>query len=383
MDYNPLDPATLRDPYPVYRRLREAHPVHWNDAMGCWVLSRYEDCRFVLKDHDAFSNDMRKVGEFVPDAGINIQTIDPPEHSAVHSLLMNSVRHQNLADFEAAVLSEATRRLASLAVRPQFDLVTDFVEPLCLRSISEFFGVTPPESDFFREIAHRIVRSMDSALVPEAQAPGVRAMAQLAELVDSWLAEPPAHGLLGYLARRQHAEDGLPRQMLVNSVRVLFLAGSTSLAAAITSGLHVLVREGVNLDRLGRGEELDVAVEELFRFDPPIQGTTRVCLRDTTVGAVHVKRGEFVLVLFGAANRDPDRFAEPDRFVVDRRPNPHLGFGWGVHACVGGLFAKLMMRATVAGLARYPEFRQVGPVEFRDQATVRAASRLPVSLSRH
>nr|WP_246356879.1 cytochrome P450 [Pyxidicoccus fallax] len=163
-------------------------------------------------------------------------------------------------------------------------------------------------------------------------------------------------------------------------MRVVFHAGYTSVYSAVGSAIISLLRHGVELSRLGDPALLETAVEELFRYDGPVQATGRVCTEDVELGGVRIARGQALVLLLGSANRDPEAFSQPESLVLDRQPNSHLAFGWGIHACVGGLLAKAVVRLALSSLRENsPRLRLSGDVVHKPQATQRCPDRIPVT----
>ncbi|MFP2925673.1 cytochrome P450 [Pyxidicoccus sp. 3LG] len=379
VEFEPLHPETLRDPYPVYARMRALAPVMWQERLNSWLLTRHAECLQVLKDSRRFAADWRRVGVAVPEHGLSVQSMDPPEHGELRGLLVSAYRAQDLAAVERRAYLHANRLLAGLRAEGGGELMTRFAAPLALHAVCDFLGVPAPDPASFGEMSDAIIRGMDAGLAPERAAPGAAAGAGLSALVASWFEPPPAGGMLGFLARSESAA-GMPRGVLMNSMRVVFHAGYTSVYSAVGSSLISLLRHGVELSRLGDPALLETAVEELFRYDGPVQATGRVCTEDVELGGVRIARGQELVLLLGSANRDPEAFSQPEALVLDRQPNPHLAFGWGIHACVGGLLAKAVVRLALSSLIEHaPRLRLSGDVVHKPQATQRCPDRIPVT----
>jgi cytochrome P450 len=377
--FEPLNPETLRDPYAVYARLRETAPVVWHEPLNSWLLTRYQDCIRVFRDSRRFAADRRKAGIPVPESTLSIQSMDPPEHTSVRGLLVSAYRAQDMAAVEQRARRYADELLGRLAGSNGGELMTGFAAPLTLATICDFLGVPVPALDSFSAMSDAIILGMDAGLRPERAEPGAVARARLSALIATWCDPPPRTGMLGYLAGHA-AAAGMSRDVLLNSVRVVFHAGYTSLYSAIGNAVLALLRHEVDLTWLRDSQLMDTAVEELFRYDGPVQANARLCTEDVELGGVHIRQGQVVLLLLGAANRDPEQFARPDELMLERQPNPHLAFGWGIHACVGALLAKAVVQAALASLSdRAPRLRLAGEPVHKPQATQRCLERLPVS----
>lgn len=377
--YDPLDQAVLADPYPVLARLRGAAPVFWHEPMSAWCLTRYADCVAVLRDHRRFARDRRRAGAEVSGPGLSVQSLDPPEQAAVRSLFMNAVRAQD----HAAVERRAAQRLASLlreaAERPEFDVMADVAAPLAVSVISDLLGVSEPEAGTFAAVSDAVMRSMDAGLVPASRAPGEAARQELTSIVGSWL-DGAGSGVLGHV--REHAA-GLPAEAetyVRNSARVMFQGGYSTVTAAVGNAVHVLLRHPGALEAMRDQAVLRTGVEELARYDGPVQGTSRIALEDARIGGVTVRAGQVVTVLLAAANHDPAQFAEPSLLLPGRQPNQHLGYGWGTHSCIGASPARSVLRALVRVLQEQPDpLRATGEPRRRRTATMRAFAVLPVT----
>ena len=379
--YDPLDEATLADPYPQLAALREQTPVAWHKGMECWLITLYEDCMRVLREHETFARDPRRLGIAVPDAHLSVQVLDPPQQAGVRSLFMTALHAQDLDALQDHLRQMIRERLSQFAARP-VEVMRELAQPVALASIADLLGVTPPPLEEWAEISDTIMRSMDAGLNPELAGPGRRARAQLSDLVDSWFTTTgQSAGLLGHVRARTASAGPEQAAYVRHTARVMFQGGYSTLTAALGNLLHTLARHPEIWPALRERPGLvPTAVDELVRFDGPVQGTTRLATTDVTIGDIAVRRGEKVTVLFAAANRDPAVFARPDRLVLDRTPNRHLGYGWGTHACLGTVMAQRVLAALVDTLLDTQIWpRPAGPAPRRRTATMRTFARLPLS----
>ncbi|MEV6948463.1 cytochrome P450 [Streptomyces sp. NPDC051172] len=382
--YDPLDAQVLRDPYPVLAELRRTTPVFWHEGMGSWALTRHADCVRVLRDHALFARDPRRTGGTVPEPSLSVQTLDPPQQSRVRSLFMTALRAQDLGAVE-----ERARRLVAgqfdvLAAGGQFDVVAELAVPLSVAVVADLLGVEPPPYAEFAEVSDAIMRSMDGGLDPSLVEPGRIARQRLSELVNGWFAASSRPGLLDDVRRAAGPDaDPLARLYVKNTARVMFQGGYSTMAAAVGNAVAVLLDRPEALEQMRDAALLATGVDELVRFDGPVQGTTRVAVRACRIGGVDVAAGQKVVALFAAANRDPDAFPGADRLVLERTPNPHLGYGWGPHSCIGTTVAQAGLRALVTALASCTA-RLVAASEGvrRRTATMRAYQTLPARLHR-
>ncbi|MET9779027.1 cytochrome P450 [Streptomyces sp. NPDC006367] len=382
--YDPLDAATLEDPYPVFAELRTRTPVFWHEGMTSWVLTRHADCVRVLRDHGLFARDPRRTGGTVPKPSLSVQTLDPPQQSRVRSLFMTALRAQDLATVEERARRLVAGRLDVLAAAGrEFDVVAELAVPLSVAVVADLLGVEPPPYDEFAEVSDAIMRSMDGGLDPSLVEPGRIARQRLSDLVDGWFAASSRPGLLDHVRRAGPDADPLARLYVKNTARVMFQGGYSTMAAAVGNAVAVLLDRPEALEQMCDAALLATGVDELVRFDGPVQGTTRVAVRACRIGGVDVAAGQKVVALFAAANRDPDAFPGADRLVLERTPNPHLGYGWGPHSCIGTTVAQAGLRALVAALASYPvRLVAAGEGVRRRTATMRAYQTLPARFHR-
>lgn len=377
--YDPLDERILHDPYPVLAALRNSTPVFWHDGMRAWLLTRYMDCVAVLRDPGQFVRDRRRLGEPVPETALSVQSLDPPEQALLRSLFMNALHAQNLKAIEADAQVRADWLLGPLVAQDSFDFMREVAQPLAVAVISDLLGIDAPEHQAFAAISDAIMRSMDGGLDPAVAEPGRIAREQLNVLVASWFAASSRDGLLAYVRDNAPDDDAL-NVFVRNTARVMFQGGYSTMVAALGNAAHTLMCRPEARDALRDPTLLPTAVDELIRYDGPVQGTSRFALDACEIGGTEVRAGDTVTVLFAAANRDPEQFPHPDRLVLDRRPNRHLGFGWGVHSCIGTTAAQAALRA-LAGVvaARAERLSSAGPPRRRRTATMRAFDVLPAT----
>ncbi|GAA1163663.1 cytochrome P450 [Kitasatospora gansuensis] len=379
--YDPLDPETLKDPYPTYEALRALGGPVWSDRLDSWVLTSYEHCKRVLLDHENFAADWRRAGETVPDVSLSVHTFDPPEHTGIYGVLAHSLMEMASDGLAKRARAEIAARLDALPAGP-VNLVTEFTEPLARWFIPQALGLPEFELDVIRPIAAAITQAMDGGLVPSARKPGVEAQGKLADLIETWVEELEPGAPLRELVDRA-TEAGIPRAATMNSLRTLVVNGFTAVPASLGNALHALARDPRILkEQLGDPVTLDRAPHEFFRFEAPIQGTTRLAVRDTELAGVQVLRGQGVLMMFAAANRDPAHFTEPDRIDLGRWPNHHLTFGYGAHACSGSILAHMLLREVLTVLLeRGAVLRLAEPATYKKLATVRTLEILPLEIT--
>ncbi|MFE9388446.1 cytochrome P450 [Streptomyces sp. NPDC006784] len=380
--YDPLAPEVIAAPHAAYRRLREHRRVYWHAQLDSWVLTGHAECRTVLGDTAAFGSDFRRVGEAVPDAHLSVQSLDPPAHSAIRHLLVSALHvrsHTAMTDTAARL---AAGHLDALRGAGTVDLVSGFARPLALHTMCDFLGVAPPDGPWFEEMSNAIVRSMDAGLDPARAEPGTRARAELSRMVGEWLETAGEDGFLGAARTARAQAPDVSEAVLANSLRAVLHAGYESVSRLLGNALARLVDDPALLERAMAQNALDPLVDELLRLDGPVQGDARVCVADSELGGRRIRRGEIVVLLLGAADRDPEVFADPDAVDLTRRKGAHLAFGRGAHACLGAGLATLQLRAVLSALHTAGiGFRPQGPAEYERTATLRGLRALPVVVS--
>jgi cytochrome P450 len=372
-------PELLASPYPAFRWLLENQPVFWYEPLDSWVVTRHTDCVRILRDNARFAADWRKVGERRPPGAASIQTLDPPEHTAIRHLMVDAMRIRGAAEVERMVAEEADALLTRLAERTSFDLVRDFAQPLALSTITEFLGSARLEEGWFIPLADDVAAGMDAGLWPERMEPARQARADLAPVLQGWLAQPERPGVVRYLAEHL-PEDEVERAVVTKTLAVLLLAGYGSSSMLLALAIANLLEGPTGLGALPAADPAR-AVDELIRYVTPVQAMARACVMDTDLSGVTVRAGQAVTLLLGAADHDSARFPEPDVILLDRHPNPHLGFGRGAHSCLGSAFAAIQARTVLYLLAaRYPAARAVGTPTYRPNLTLRTLEKFEIAL---
>jgi cytochrome P450 len=344
--------------------------------VGSWVLTRHEDCLSVLRDTERFASDWRRIGELVPEPRLTIQTLDPPEHTGIRHFLVEAFHNVDRHDVEWMIAGQVRARLGRLCRQSSFDCVSEFAAPLALEMIVAILGAPPLDPEWFLPVSQAIVDGMDAGIWPETGPPAVAAKAELAKLTGGWLdRRRGGGGLLDYIAARA-ATSGVARPVLLNSLRAVLHAGFESAGRLLGNGMAVLLADPDALSRLARSDHAR-AVDELVRFNPPVQAVSRACVSEVRIGDHVIAPGDAVTLLLGAANRDPARFRDPDALDFARHPNAHLGFGRGAHSCLGQFLATLQARVVFGVLAmEYPGIRAVSQPAYRRNLTLRGLARL-------
>ncbi len=393
------DPGLRRDPYPVYRRLRETAPA-WRAPDGIWYFTRYQDC-FDLFRHPALSYDFSESPAFQaslsPDPERRARQLasakrhrsllehDPPEHTRLRSLINRAFTAPSV-EASRPVIERYIDDLIDQFDGERVDLVDAFGSMLPILVICDMMGVHPEERHEFLAVGNGIARAMDPDVpLEEKSAAGLNMRSYIGGLIDA-RRDSPGDDLTTRLI--QAAEDGrlATQEELVMNTGALLIAGFETTTNLITNAVYQLLRHPEELARLRAEPDLiRTAIEEVLRFDPPVQMLSpRTMTAATVLGGAALEPGDAVVPVMAAANRDPDEFADPDRFDIARSPNRHLSFGLGHHMCVGSALARMEAQAAVARLlTRFPGLAldAARPPEFRPNLALRGFATLPVTLT--
>ncbi len=389
VQFNPLLPEVIENPYPLYHRLRAENPVHQTPG-GMWVLSRYDDIAVILRD-PRFGR--RGFQELIsarfggPGLGRSMLLQDPPDHTRLRSLVNKAFTPRVIEGLRGRIQQMVDGLLDAVAGRGAMELIADLAYPLPVSVICEMVGVPAGDRGRFGQWSNDIARSFDALIFPnpEVIARASAASAAIGAYFHDLVAErrrAPRADLLSALIAVEEAGERLSTEELFATAILLFLAGHETTANLIGNGVLALLRHPAELRRLRDDPALiESAVEELLRYDSPVQRVSRMVYEDVLIGGRSIPKGSLVLALLGAANRDPAHFPEPDRLDVTRRDNRHLAFGWGIHFCLGAPLARLEAQMTIGTLLRrLPRLAlATEQVEWRQTATLRGLAGLPLS----
>ncbi|HEY5026694.1 MAG TPA: cytochrome P450 [Acidimicrobiales bacterium] len=403
--WDPYDPAWVRDPYAVYRELRERNPVHRN-ALGFWVFTRHADCLAILRDRRS-SSDGRNVDETTfrqvraadfsqqqgPEAMLAEMAPflfrDPPDHTRLRGLVQKAFTPRVVEGLRPR-LEEICEGLLDVAVeRGEVDLVADYAYPLPVQIIVEMLGVPAEDHEQFRVWSHALARGLDPdfLLPPEAVQQRLGAILSFVQYFASLIEErrqKPGDDLLTRLIQAEEQGDVLSQAELLSTCILLLVAGHETTVNLIAGGALALLEHP---DQLAAVRDdpgvIRGGVEEMLRFVCPVQLTGRVALEDMEVGGARIAKGEFSMLLIGSANRDPAVFEDPETFDVTRSDNNHLGFGFGIHHCLGAPLARLEAVVALPALLRRAQHLEMATdtLVYKENIVLRGLEALPVHLS--
>ncbi len=386
-------PGFIDDPYPAYAELRSESPVHALGP-GSWLLTRHADVLAAYRSPHMSSDKQR---EFAPRLKApspiyehhttSLVFSDPPLHTRVRRLLMGALNQRAITRMEAGVAALVQRLLDTMADEPAPDLITHFAAQIPVEVIGNLLAVPHADRAPLRGWSLAILSALEpapgDAVLGRANAAVTEFIAYLQQLVAERRRHPgdPEADVLTRLIHGD-AEGQLSEAELLHNCIFLLNAGHETTSNLIGNGLHALLRHRGEFERLRREPELiNTAVEELLRFESPLQLNNRLTTAPVNLGGVELPAGSFVTLAIGAANRDEAAFEQPGRLDIARKPNPHLAFGQGAHACSGMNVARLEARIAIGALvARYPLLDLAGAPERDRRVRFRGFQRLPVTL---
>lgn len=358
--FDPYSPAIDADPFPAYRRLRDEHPVFWCEEAGMWVLSRYDDVLRALQDWRTYSSARGNLVDELPGrAGATLGSSDPPRHDRLRALIQKAMLKSALEHLLEPLREAARTRLATIREKDRFDFVADFASPLTLDLIFALFRLPQEDRDEVR-VKAVLMTQTDPVLRTknEAQLAAYAWMAEYAaRLVDERTRAPDDDLLSNFIGAEIDGEKLAPREVQL-TVTTLIMAGIESLSGFLAMlGYNLATLPDVRRALAADPSLIPDAIEESLRFNTSAQRFRRCLTRDVDLHGQAMKAGDFVMLCYGSANRDERKFVDADRYDLARKPRGHLGFGGGVHACLGSALARLACQGAAAELlAAVPEF---------------------------
>ena len=400
--FNPFDPAFRADPYPFYDRLRELDPVHVS-PLGFVVLTRYDDVVRTLRGNE-FSRDVEANASESSDPnrrrrrerlrqrradGVSAKSIlnlDPPDHTRLRRLVSLAFTPTAIERLRPRIEALVGSILDRAADRGSMELVDELAFPVPFQVISDLLGMPTEGEVEIRDWSQALTAALEPTADETTLDGADRAVLALGEYLDEVVAERRRHlgdDLLSQLLLVEEAGDRLSTAELRAFVVLLYVAGHETTVNLIGNGLLALLRHPDELRRWRDDPALDAsAVDELLRFDGPVQQTVRIPLQTVRYGDVEVSPGATVMTVLGAANHDPARFEQPAVLDLGRsNASRHLAFAAGIHYCLGASLAKLEASVAITAIIRrFPDVQLAGAPHWRDRLTIRGVDRLPLAV---
>ena len=402
--FDPFDPQWASDPFPLYADLRRRAPIHRND-LGFWVVARHADCLAVLRDRRASSDSLNVAVERMPEglrapvaeddpiaaAMIEMRPFlfrDPPDHTRLRGLVSKAFTPKVVESLRTRTQQVVDELLDAALEADRVDLVEAFAYPLPVRVICDLLGVPAEDQDRFKEWSDALARGLDPdfLLTPEVIDARGEAVLQFSQYFFELLADRRRAPGGDLLSRLVQAEDGgtvLSEAELLSTCILLLVAGHETTVNLISGGTLALLRHPDQMERFRTDPGVHRSgVEEMLRYVSPVQLTGRALTEDCEFGGVEFAAGDFAMLLIASGNHDPEQFEDPERFDVTRTPNNHLGFGFGIHHCLGAPLARMEAQVALGSLVRRAPglALMVEDVTYKTNVVLRGMESLPVSM---
>lgn len=397
--FNPFLPAYRQDPYPIYKRLRARNPVCFHPIFRSFILTRHADCERVLKDA-RFSVDRASTPLFRaldPDRTLgpevaatlrrSLLMLDPPEHTRLRKLVVKAFTPRVVEQLRPRIAHIVDGLLGDMERRGETELIRDFAYPLPVIVIAEMLGVPTADRERFKRWSDDLSVLLDPFRIPT----GIDAVRRAHEEMSAYFSRvfterrrEPRDDLVSALVTVEEGGQRLDEIDLLAITSLILGAGHETTTNLIANGTIALLRHPGERRRLVEDPEIAAsAVEELLRYDSPVQMTDRIALDDCEIAGRRVTRGQIVGVMIGAANRDPAVYPDPDRLDLARQGEPHLAFGQGLHYCIGAALARVEAQIALPALfARFPRLTgNPDQVKYRASLVLRGPEALPLRVS--
>jgi pimeloyl-[acyl-carrier protein] synthase len=392
--YHLLDPEVLANPYPLYHRLRTEDPVHWDPFLHAWVVTRYPDVVTVLLK---FSADRTPTPEKLSEMGLSVLNpiaqvmvrqmlfLDPPAHTRLRSLASQAFTPRRVEVLRSHIQEITDGLLDAAEDKGRMDVIADLAEPLPCIVTAEMLGVPVEDhcqlkawSQDFAEMLGNFQHN------PDRVSRILRVVEEMTAYFRSAMREQKSHprgGLVSSLMNAEFNDDQLTEEEVIANCIVTMVGGQETTTNLIGNGILALLRNPDQLEKLRSDPSLiPSAVEELLRYESPSQHTARLAPEDTVLGETEIRKQQAVIAVMGAANRDPERFPDPDRLDISRHDNRHVAFGWAAHFCFGAPLARIEGQiALETMLRRLPSLAlEAGSLTWRSNLGLRGLTALPV-----
>ena len=390
-------PDHRADPWPTYRRLREEAPILFVPQWDELVLFRHADCEAVLRDPRFSSNPQHRrlqlpveeqdVRTQMSDTNANVLLfIDPPDHTRLRRLVGKAFTPRRVEEMRASIQRLVDGLLDQAADKGEIDVVLDLGYEVPVTVICEMLGVPKEDRHLFHEWSSAATRLLDGFIPQEELMVALGGAMQIINYLNNVIDDrrkAPGDDLLSALIVAEEEGDKLTEEELRSTSLLLFVAGHETTMNLIGNGMAALLEHPDEMQRL-RDEPglIQSAIEELLRYDGPVHITGRTATEDLEVAGVPVEKGQGVVTLLAAANRDPAEFADPDGLDIGRQPNHHLTFSHGIHFCLGAALARVEGQVTIGSLVqRFPRIERITEdVRYRDHFVLRGLEELRIAV---
>jgi cytochrome P450 len=398
--YDFQSPAFFADPAPTFHRMRAEDPVYWHPQMNGWFLTRYKDVLATIRDprltvnksgfiaaglKDGPENKIEEYKRFMDDW---LAFVDPPKHTLLRGLIASAFTPQYVETLQSIIQDHAVKLLQQARAAGQMDVMSAFAFPLPATVIARMLGLSDEDLQNFKEWTSKLIKLIQTPAATledvEASYQGMQAMKRFFGRIVEERRALPGDDLVSRLARAESEHQILTVSEVVITCAVLLVGGHETTTLQIGNGLVDLLRHPDQLERLRNQPELiSQAVEEMMRYNGAALMTVRQAREDIQIGGKMIRAGQLVFPVLYAANRDPERFVDPDVFDVGREDNRHLCLGHGIHFCLGAALARLELKAALLALLEHlPEMRlATNEIEWPPTILLRGPRALPVTFS--
>lgn len=397
LKFNPYDPNFQANPYPIYHSLRSVEPIH-QSFTGMWVLTRYTDVKAVLRDPrfcvDKMPKHVKHKSHYLEQRDFNTLAqaiskwlifLDPPEHTRLRGLVSKAFSAATVKSLRPQIQQIADDLIGKVRHKGFMDIMSDLACPLPCNVIAAILGI--PVEDWYKLYywSDELSRILDPLRSLEDYEQMNKVALEFTDYFKSLIAQrqkSPQQDLLSTLIAVKEQDNKLSEEEIISVCMLLFFAGEETTLGIIGNGMLALLRHPQQMQQL-KSEPMLIqsAVEEILRYDSPLQITTRVATEDVNIDGVTIRVGEKALVSLGAANRDPAQFPDPDRFDITRANNSHLAFSDGIHYCLGAALARIEAEIAINTLVQQlPDIKlSQEKLEWRNKVSVRSLKALPIT----
>jgi cytochrome P450 len=394
---NPLLPEFLQNPYPTYRQLREEAPIFWSEKSKYWLITRYEDVHSILKDmsYEKQLQRWKQVNPMVkmlPEVSKLIDTrskwmlnMNPPDHTRLRGLVNRAFTPKMVSAMRPHIEEIANYLIERIKDKEKFDLVEEFAFPLPVVVIAEMLGVPREDREKFKTWSHALVDTLEPTPNIDKMKKANKATEELYEYLRPLIAErrrDPKEDLISALAAAEEEGKTLSEDELLANCVLILVAGHETTVNLIGNAVRTLLQHPDQLALLkGNPDLIGGAISEVLRFESPVQSTRRLAGETMDLNGTTIKEGDMLVLLLGAANRDPAQFENPDVFDIQRDAKKHMAYGHGIHHCLGSSLADAEGQIAVGTLfKRLPDLRLVDQnIEIRTPFALRGAKQLFVA----
>jgi cytochrome P450 len=394
---------TIQNPYPVYTYLRENEPVHWNQMFNCFMLTRYDDVNQTFSDYRRFSSDIWSAApeflgytgedesshylrQIIPFLAYNLQGMDPPGHTRQRNLMMKTFSPRMIEAFRPTVQKLVDELIDQKLPDGSMDIVADLAYPLPSNVILDLLGIPRSGRPYIKASAEAINEFVATILFsgPQVWPRLAGVFAEVTAYLKSLIAERrehPGSDLLTDMVQAEENGDMLSEDEIVIATNFLLFAGHETTANLIAVGLYYLLQNPEQMAQLRADpSKIPLAVEELLRYVSPVHTLARRTMQEVTIRGITIPQDTSIYLLVGAANRDPEKFPDPEKLDINRPPVRSLGFGYGIHFCIGATLARMESQVTFETIIkRLPDLKMsIETPEFRPNYSLRGLKALPV-----